>query len=163
MRRLWPLLLVSCAGIAPPSYAPLDRAPTADEERARPRPATEARSERWILTRGKTEIVFTLLIEFEGGLMFAALDDFGGVLADGTGQHSRIIPASLAQRIGRLLEAKYAPRDLRLVRVGSATGWAAAGALWTANEMYTDGSRVRLLGPTRYEVEGAITATVTIG
>jgi len=163
MRRLLPLVLVSCAGIAPPAHVPLDRAPTADEERTRPRAETEPRRERWILRRGESEIVFTLLIEFEGGMRFAALDDFGGVLADGRGAHSRAIPASVAKRIGHLLAARYTPRNPQPVRVGSTTGWAEPGVLWTANELYTDGMRVRSLGPNRYEVEGALTATVTIG
>ena len=163
MRRLLPLLLVSCAGITPPAHAPLERAATVEEARTRPQPETEARRERSILRRGETEIVFTLLIEFEGRLQFAALDDFGSVLADGSGRSSRVIPAAMVNRIRRLLEAKYAPKNPRLVRVGSGIGWAEPGVLWTGNELYTDGMKVRILGPRRYEIEGALSATVTIG
>jgi len=163
MRRLIPLLLASCAGIAPPAHTPVDRAPTAAEERGRPTAATEARQERWILRRGNTEIVFTLFVEFDPDLQFAALDDFGGVLADSSGAHSRALPRSLAERIGQLLRAKYAPRKPQLVQVGSETGWSESGVLWIGDELYAHGMRVRLLGPQRYQVEGALNATVTIG
>jgi len=167
MRRLLPLLpllLASCAGIAPPAYLALDREPTAAEERARPRPATEPRQERWILRRGDTEIVFTLLVEFESGeVRFVALDDLGGVLADSAGRESRVLPARTAERIGKLLRAKYAPRNPQVVLVGSRTGWAEPGALWVGDELYVAGMLVRRLGPQRYEVEGALTATVTVG
>ena len=59
MHRLLPLLLASCAGIAPPSHEVLDRVPTAEEERTRPKRDAATRRERWILRRGGTEIVFT--------------------------------------------------------------------------------------------------------
>ena len=164
MRRLLPLLLASCAGIAPPSYTTLDRAPTQAEAHARPRPTTEPRQERWILLRGKTEIVFTLLVQFESdGVQFVALDDLGGVLADSDGRESRVLPKGIAERIGRLLRAKYAPRTTQLIQVESRTGWAESDAVWIEDELYVAGLRVRQLSPQRYEVEGALTATVTIG
>ena len=165
MHRLLPLLLASCAGIAPPAHEVLARAPTAEEERARPQRDAAARRERWILRRGSTEIVFTLLVEFEDGVQFVALDDLGSVLADSGGRHSQALPAAIAQRIGRLLRVKYAPTDLRPARVGASAdlGWAEPGVVWIGDEMYTDGMRVRTLGPRRYEVDGSLTATVTIG
>jgi len=164
MRRLVPLLLASCAGITPPPHDAIDRAPTVAEESTRPRAATEPRQERWILLRGKTEIVFTLLIAFEDdGIQFVALDDLGGVMADSDGRDSRALPRSIADRIGSLLRAKYAPRNPRLVQIGSRTGWADGDALWSGEELYVAGMRVRQLSPQRYEIEGALTATVTVG
>ena len=163
MVRLLPLLLVSCAGISPPDHTGLGREPTAEEESRRPKAVREARQERWILRRGSTEIVFTLLIEFEDELRFVALDDLGRVLADSMGRHSRALPEMLVARMTALLRALYEPADLRPVLVGTSVGWKGAGVLWVGTTLYTEGMRVERLAPKRYEVGGALSATVTVG
>jgi len=163
MARLLPLLLLSCAGISPPAHTGLGRSPTAEEQSTRPEAVREARQERWILRRGSTEIVFTLLIEFEDGLQFAALDDLGSVLADSAGRSSRALSESLVARLAALLRAMYQPADLRPVLVENGVGWAGAGVLWVGTTLYTEGMRVQHLGPNRYEVSGALSATVTVG
>jgi len=160
MRRLVPLVLVSCAGIGPPPHVALDRDLTAAERSTRPTAWPIPRQERWILRRGATEIVFTLLVEAEG---YVAMDDFGGVLADSTGQSSRAIPRSLADRMAQLIGAMSRPGDLAPVRVGENLGWHAPGILWTGDELFVDGIRVEFTSPKRYEVSGSLSATVTIG
>ncbi len=163
MIRLLPLLLLSCAGISSPAHTDLGREPTAEEQRSRPNAVREARQERWILRRGSTEIVFTLLIEFEDELRFVALDDLGSVLADSMGRHSRALPESLVARMTTLLRAMYQPADLRPVLVENRVGWAGAGVLWVGTTLYTRGMRVERLGPNRYDIDGALSATVTVG
>jgi len=143
---------------------PLGRAPTADEEAARPRWRPGTHQERWILRRGDTDIVFTLMIEVTGAAdapRFVALDDFGGVLADGEGRASRVLPARLVERIRAAVAARYAPGDVDPVRVGDATGWRSAAALHVGREIYAGGLRITAVATDRWEIEGALRATVS--
>ena len=135
---LLPLLLVSCAGISAPDYADLDRPPTAEEQATRPMAVREARQERWILRRGSTEIVFTLLIEFEDGLRFVALDDLGSVLADSMGRHSRALPQSLVARMGALLRAMYQATKIQLHLRSSGEQFQSQGATALRDEISLD-------------------------
>lgn len=158
------VLLAACAGIAPPHAEPLGRAPSAAEEAARPRRRAGTHQERWILRRGDTDVVFTLMIEIADGTgapRFVALDDFGGVLADGEGRDSRALPARVVERIRAAVSARYAPGEADPVRVGDATGWRSAAALHVGREIYAGGLRITAVATDRWEIEGALRATVS--
>lgn len=172
MGRLPVLLLAACSSL--PAVEPGDALPYVPVARA----ATW--QQRWIVDRGGTEVVFTLLLRVAPPheLHFVALGDFGGTLAeatqDGIARDSRVVPRATATAIRDVLSALYLPppgSELRAVRIregGQAAAWAPGRReLWSADGLWTRRARVRVTGwggeprwPTRYEISGSVHATV---